>query len=411
MKTYFNLEKVKKVSLFLSQLNEKKKNTFLQRLATTLQNHKNIILETNKKDIKNAKTNKLSSAFIQRLTLNENGFTNMISRLIDLQKLKSGIGTVISKKQLRNGILLKKVAVPIGTILVIYESRPEVTVDIAALCIKSGNVALLKGGSEAINTNRVLYICIKNALVQSCIEKNAVSFVEDRKSVNFLLKQNEYIDLVIARGSYSLVKTILKQSSIPVLAHAAGGARIYVDKSADLSHAIHILINAKISKPAACNSLDTILIHRDIKDSFILELVQRMQSLKVSVMGDTYISKLTGVKKVNNSDWDTEFLGLKVSIKMVENSKEAIQFINTYTKKHSEGIIAADKKAINTFTKEVDAAALFINCSTRFNDGYEFGLGAEMGIATGKIHARGPVGLKELTIYKWEAYGNGQIRE
>lgn len=410
MKNIINLEKVKKAKISLSQLDENKKNVFLQELALTLINNKKNILKANKKDIESAVKNNLSQAFIKRLNLEDVEFTGIINKLTNLEKLDSGVGSVIERRRLKNGVLLKKVVVPIGTILVIYESRPEVTIDVAALCIKSGNCALLKGGSEARHTNKALFNAITEALAKVHIDGNAIRLIEGRTFLKALLKRNEYIDLVIARGSYNLIKKIQKLSSIPVLAHAAGGARIYVDISAHLSHALDVLVNAKISNPAACNSLDTILIHKDISGTFILKLIHRLQSFKVEVIGDAYISKLMNVKRIGNNDWTTEFLGLKVSIKMVKNSNEAIEFINIYSKNHSEGIIAEDKKVINTFTKSIDAAALFINCSTRFNDGYEFGLGSEMGIATGKLHARGPVGLKELTIYKWEAYGNGQIR-
>lgn len=408
MKNQLSFIKIRNAAQQLSQKTEKERNVFLQNLSEILKRNKTAILEDNKKDLEEGRKKNLSEAFIERLKLDENGIEKLCAKINDLQNLNSGIGAVLEERQLKNGISLRKISVPLGVILVIYEARPEVTIDVAVLCIKSGNTAILKGGSEALHTNKVLYGYIVKALKKSQIASNTVSFIEDRNYTNELLEKNLDIDLVIARGGYEMVKNIMNKSKIPVLAHSAGGARIYVDKSADLSQAIDILINSKISKPAACNSLDTILIHKDISDSFVTKLIKSLGGSKVTVLGDEYISKMAGVKK--NTDWNTEFLSLTVAIKRIENVSEAIQFINKHTKRHSEGIIAKDNDIVCQFTNGIDAAALFVNCSTRFHDGYEFGLGSEMGIATGKLHARGPVGLKELAIYRWEAYGNGQIR-
>ncbi len=410
MKNNLDMDKIKDASLSLFQKNEKEKNAFLESLANILLNNTAFIVRANRKDIQAAEKNGLSAAFIQRLILGQNGIKKLILKLKNLQQLKSGVGDILEKRRLKNGILLKKISVPLGVILVIYEARPEVTIDAAALCVKSGNAAILKGGAEAMNTNKALYKCIMDALERAGLDKNLISFVWDRGFINTLLLQNEFIDLVIARGSYGLVKAVQDRSLIPVLAHSAGGARIYIDKSARLPYVFDILINAKTSKPAACNSLDTILVHKQISDSFILEMVKRLKDARVTVLGDEYISKLTNTRKAKKNDWDTEFLDLVVSVKIVDNVDGAIKFIKQHTKKHSEAVIATNSGVINKFTRSIDAAAIFINCSTRFHDGYEFGMGSEMGIATGKLHARGPVGLKELTCYKWEAYGDGQIR-
>lgn len=409
MKNHQNLTSINNAALQLSQLNEKKRNEFLANLSNILKRNKNSIIDANKKDIKKAKKDKLSKAFIQRLVCDNKSLKSMQERLNGLQKLNSGIGTILEEKILPNNIMLRKVSVPIGVILSIYESRPEVTIDVAALCIKSGNAALLKGGTEAFYTNRVLYECIVLALKEANIAEKAVTKIENRAEVNRLLKQNKYIDLIIARGGYEMVNTIVNQSRIPVLAHSSGGARIYVDKSANLDFSIEVLVNAKINKPAACNSLDCILVHKDIEDSFIVKLVKTFKKNNVTVLGDESISKV--VRTQITTVWNTEFLGLTVCLKRVKSSREAISFINKYSNKHSEGIIAQDTSVINKFKKSIDVAAVFINCSTRFHDGFEFGLGSEMGIATGKLHARGPVGLKELTTYKWEVYGNGQVRK
>lgn len=403
MKNQINLESIKESASKLSLFSEKKRNRFLLQLAKELLARKKEIITANKIDIENANTNGLQTAFIQRLVFDALDIEKLIKRLKEIEKLQSGFGEIIDEKT-NHGLKIKKVCVPLGVIMVIYEARPEVTIDIAALCIKSGNAVILKGGSEAMHTNSLLYQCIKDALEKSEIDSNAITLIEstDRRFINSLLKQNKFIDLVIARGGYGLVKALLHNSTIPILAHSAGGARIYIDKSADLSLAEKVIVNAKISKPAACNSLDAIVVHRDIADKFISQITDMLQKKKVKVIGD---------REATEKDWDTEFLDLTVTIKVVSNVEEAVSFINKHSKRHSEGIIAEDKKVIDYFTSSIDAAALFVNCSTRLHDGHIFGLGSEMGISTGKLHARGPVGLKDLTTYKWEVYGNGQIRE
>ncbi len=398
MKQTLDLGRIKLAANRHSMTSERQANMFLRQLSEIILCWQKEIIEANKRDIAKARTQKLSLAFIDRLILDEAGIKKLILKIKDIERLRSGIGEIIEEKIVGNDLLLKKMRTSLGVIAVIYEARPEVTIDVAALCVKSRNTAILKGGSEALETNNVLYRCILEALKKSGFNKETISFIssKDRGVTNWLLTQHNYIDLVIARGGYGLVKAVLTQSTIPVLAHAAGGARIYVDKSADRELAEKIIVNAKTSKPAACNSLDTVVIHQDIETTFQSKIVPKL--------------KAAGVKIVKN-DWDTEFLGLRVSIKVVKDIDEAIEFINLHGKKHSEGIVATDREAITYFTKSIDAAALFINCSTRLHDGYVFGLGSEMGISTGKLHARGPVGLKELTTYKWEVYGNGQIRE
>lgn len=398
MKQALDLEKIKQSANKLSTTSEERRNTFLRHLPEVLLQKQQEIIEANKRDLAKAKTQRRSQAFIERLGLDETEIKKVIIKLRSVEKLRTGIGEIIEERTDENKLQFKKIRVPLGVIAVIYEARPEVTIDVAALCIKSGNAAILKGGSEAAETNKVLYTCISSALKKSKLAKETVSLIssKNRRITKWLLQRHDYIDLAIARGGRSLVKAVLSQSTIPVLAHAAGGARIYVDKSADLLMAEAIILNAKISKPAACNSLDTIVVHQNIAAEFVSKISTKLKD--------------NGVKIVEN-DWDTEFLGLSVSIKTVTNVEEAIYFINQHSKRHSEGIIATDKKVINYFTKSIDAAALFINCSPRLHDGYVFGLGSEVGISTGKLHARGPVGLKELTTYKWEVYGHGQIRE
>lgn len=393
-----NTKKIRTAFLELSNKSEKEKDNFLLLLAEILKRKKMDIISANKKDLKQARKNHLPEAFIQRLTLDKSGIEKIVEKVLEVRDLKSGRGEIIEEKIRKDGLRLQKIRVAIGTILIIYEARPEVTIDVTSLCIKSGNVAILKGGSEVIQTNRILYKCIVEALSQTHFNKETITFIDskDRKIIMNLITQNDIIDLIIARGGYEMVRYIQDNSSIPVLAHSSGGARIYIDKSADLSIVESIIINSKITKASACNSLDTVLIHKDIKDKIYSLLTKSLKNHKVGIIKDT---------------WDKEFLSLKISIKIVDDINEATNFINIYGKKHSEGIIAEDKNIINIFTQSIDAAAIFVNCSTRFHDGYEFGLGSEMGIATGKLHARGPVGLKELSIYKWIAYGKGHIRK
>ena len=295
------------------------------------------------------------------------------------------------------GIRLKKVRVPLGVVGIIYESRPNVTLEAAALALKSGNAVILKGGKEAINTNREIVSCIHKAFKKQHLPKEIVLFLDtaDRRVVDALIKADKYIDILIPRGGYELVKKVQVNSTIPVLAHSAGGARIYIDKSADINKALRICLNAKINRPATCNSLDTVVVHKGIAGIFLPKFYKLMSQ--------------NGVEIRNN--YETEFLDKIVAIKVVKDVNGAIRFIKKYSKGHSEGIIAVDKRAIEKFVQEIDAAGLFVNCSTRLHDGFIFGLGAEIGIATAKLHARGPVGLKELTTYKWIAYGKGQIRE
>lgn len=399
MKTVIHLEKVKRAALALSKTSESERNRFLVVLAKEITSAEKQILSANARDLARAKTAGMNRAFIERLEIGEKGMRHLGKKLASIRRLKSGLGEVTERRKEKGGLLLTKVRVPLGVLAVIYEARPEVTIDVAALCIKSGNAAILKGGSEALSTNAVLYACVKKALKKIGMPEDAVAFVatKNREATYALLKRNDVIDLVIARGSYGMVRSVLEKTSIPVLAHAAGGARIYIDKSADQAMAEKILVNAKITKPAACNSLDAVLVDRKIAKTFVPRIIKAMEAKGVTV------------KK--SMDWDEETLGLTVGIKVVSGAEEAIAFINEHTKKHSEGIVAKNKRIIDLFLRSIDAAALFVNASTRLHDGYEFGLGSEMGISTAKLHARGPVGLRELTTYKWQVYGKGTIRK
>ncbi len=423
-----NLKKTAGTKAELRSVSDSKRNEFLKILANEINKNKKQILGANKLDVEAAAKSKLNQAFIDRLKLSDKGIGSITDRLSEISKLNAGLDEIIEERKIEQGLTLKKVRVPIGVVLVIYEARPEVTIDVAALCLKSGNAAILKGGSESLHTNNVLFKCVKQGLVKSGLPENCVAFVNQnsREQLYDLLDRDDYIDLVIARGGYGLVNEVKKRTKIPVLAHASGGARYYIDKSADTGIINNIIVNAKTSKPAACNSADAVLIHEKISGEVITSLVANLQANGVKVLLDKKLrtvikksesEKVTGQSILNDvyllssHDYATEFLSKTIIIKSVASPEEACKFIEKYGKKHSEGIIAADQKIIDYFRRAIDTAAVFVNCSTRLNDGYVFGLGAEMGIATGKQHARGPVGLKELTIYTWEIYGKGQIRE
>ena len=407
------LTRTKEATTIFSLLSAEQKKKILFDLADILQKHKETILIENKKDIDQALKNGRSKSFIDRLTLTDKTFSTMLEQVKQIAELPDGLGETIEERTLANGVLLKKIRVPLGVIALIYESRPNITIDAAALCLKSGNAVVLKGGSEALNTNRVLVNCIQQVLKKHNIPEEAITFLDtsDRNVVTELLKQNQFIDVVIPRGGYDLVQKIVSESKIPVLYHASGGARIYVDESANLDIALNVITNAKTNRPATCNSLDTVIVNKNIAKEFLPLLVNKLQEFNVKVLGDGETKKIIKVEKATAQDYATEFLDLVLTIKIVNNIDEALAFIKTNTKNHTEGIIAENKGIINKFISSVDAAGIFVNCSTRLHDGGIFELGAEMGVATGKLHARGPVGLKELTTYKWVALGNGQIRE
>ena len=402
----------KEASRILAVLPVGKRRAVLQTLAVFLSRKKNDIFEANKKDTRLAKHSGQNSAFIDRLTFTEATFKEMVKQVRDIARADDPLGRILEKRKLANGVMLTKKSVPLGVLAVIYESRPNVTIDVAALSLMSGNVSILKGGSDVLNTNSVLVRCVHEALKKHTLPVSAVSFLatRDRSVVDQLVKENKLVDVLIPRGGYELVKKVVEESKIPILYHASGGARIYIDTSADLTKAIQICVNAKVNRPATCNSLDAVLVHENVAKKFVPRLVKALQDARVEVRGDRETQKLASVTKATEADYATEFLDYVAAVKIVKNVDEAIAFIASHTNGHSEGIVSENNKVIETFVNAIDAAGVFVNCSTRLHDGGTFGLGAEMGIATGKLHARGPVGLSELTTYKWVAYGNGQIR-
>ncbi|MFH1504700.1 MAG: glutamate-5-semialdehyde dehydrogenase [Candidatus Omnitrophota bacterium] len=408
------VKKAKQSSYAFNGLSAKQKNKVLLKMADYLTANKKFILKENEKDIEKALKAKLKKSFIDRLTLNEKRLKDMSVSLKEIARLKGPIGTIIAEWKRPNGLNVSKVRVPIGVILVVYEARPNVTSDCIGLLFKTSNVGILKGGKDSINSNIAIAKILKKAAKDSGINFAPFFVIEDtsRKIVDLLLKENEYIDLVIPRGGEALIRKVVKSSRIPVIKHYKGICHIYVDKEADLNKSLKICINAKVQRPSVCNAVETILVHEDRAAEFLPKLKREFDKYEVEIRAGLKAAKIIkGVKKAVEKDWFTEYLDLIVSVKVVRDIDEAIAHINHYGSSHTDSIITENPAKADKFVKEVDSACCFINISTRFSDGYQFGLGAEIGISTDKIHARGPMGLEELTIYKWIAAGNGQTRE
>ncbi len=397
----------------ISVLPTQKKNEFLGILADKLLLYKDEIVKKNRTDVEKAEKQGHSKAFIDRLLLTDERVEKMVKSVKNVKNLPDPVGEKIWETVRPNGLKIERVRVPIGVICIIYESRPDVTIEASILCLKSGNCVILKGGKEAINSNIILVSIIKESLKECGIPPEGVNLITvgGRRAVGYLLKLNEYIDLIIPRGGESLIKAVTEKSTIPVIKHYKGICHTYVDKEANLEKAWKITFNAKVQRPGTCNATETLLVHKDIAPKFLPKMAEMFKKAGVEMRGCEKTRKiLKGIKRATESDWKTEYLDMIISIKIVDTLEEAIAHINKYGSGHSDAIITEDKNAAEKFFQEVDSAALYHNASTRFTDGGEFGLGAEIGISTDKIHARGPMGLEELTIYKYLVYGNGQTR-
>jgi len=407
------LKKTRNAALTLSNVSDEKKESVLKAVADAVAKSKEEIQKANKIDVIAVRKAGKNKAYIDRLTLSDKVFGGMVEQVRDVAKLPDPVGKTLEERTLPNNICIKKISVPIGVIGIIYESRPNVTLDVSSLSFKSGNAVVLKGSTAARNSNRAIVSVIHRVFEEYDIPKEVVLFLDTagHSVVDELVRADAYVDLIIPRGGYELVKKIQQAASVPVLYHAAGGVRMYIDVSADLEKAVSVCVNDKVSNPAACNSLDTIVVHEEVLGDFLPRLHAALAKYKVEWYGDKQARAVLDMKEATEAVYNTEFLGMSLSVKTVSDVNEAIAFTNEHSKRHSEGIVSEDKNTIQQYVDNIDAAALFVNCSPRFHDGGQFGLGAEMGIATGKLHARGPVGLKELTIHKWIAYGDGQIRE
>jgi glutamate-5-semialdehyde dehydrogenase len=407
-------KKAKEVSRKLAIIDSETKNNILRRMADLLEERSSSIIEGNKKDVEEAKKAKLNPVLIDRLTLDAKRIKAMADGLRVVAGLADPIGDVIKTWKRPNGLSISKIRVPIGVILIIYESRPNVTVDSAGLCFKSGNCVILRGGKESINSNRVLVNVLHEALQENNLDKDCIQFIDtpDRSAVTVLLKMAQYIDLVIPRGGEQLIRVVVEESRIPVIKHYKGICHVYVDKYADIDMAEKIVINSKVQRPGVCNAMETLLVHKDIAKEFLPKVAQSLRSHKVELRGCEESRKIVSdMIAAKEDDWSTEYLDLILSIKIVKDLDGAILHINNYGSMHSDSIITQDAIRADKFVKEIDSACIFINASTRFSDGGEFGMGAEIGISTDKIHARGPMGLEELTSYKYMVKGKGQIRE
>jgi len=403
----------KDASRVLATLSTEEKNKALLVIANGIEKNKSRILSANIIDIKRAKGNNLSPALIDRLTLTSERIENICKSLKQLTKLPDPVGKILSKTTRPNKLRIEKVSVPIGVIGIIYESRPNVTVDAASLCLKAGNAVILRGGKESINSNIALYQIMINSLRKTKVPSDSIQMVKstDRKMVNRMLKLDEYIDLIIPRGGKGLIKFVVKNSTIPVIKHSDGICHTYVDKYADIDIAKTVCFNAKVQRPGVCNAMETLLVHKDIAKVFLSQMIEIFRNAGVEIRGCRETKKLvSGIKLAKKKDWSTEYLDLILSIRIVSSEQEAINHINTYGSCHSDAIITKNSSSADRFLKEVDSATVYVNSSTRFTDGGEFGLGAEIGISTGKLHARGPMGLEELTTYKYLIFGNGQVR-
>ena len=406
-------ENAKKAAYDLSILSTKTKNNALALMAKELLDSKEEIIRANKIDMQEAKNKNVSETLLDRLYLNDKRVEDMATGLLEIVKLPDPVGEIISMWKRPNNLQIGQKRVPIGVIGIIYESRPNVTCDAAGLCLKSGNATILRGGSDAINFNKAIVKALRNGIEKSGLPKDAIQLVSDtdREVAQKMMRLNEDIDVLIPRGGENLIKSVVKNATIPVIETGTGNCHIYVDESADFNMAIDIVLNAKTQRPGVCNAAEKLLIHENISKEFLPKVVKTLREKNVEIRGDEKSKEVVDdIILAKDEEWDKEYLDYIIAVKIVENVDEAIKHINNHGTKHSEAIITESYKNSQKFLERVDAAAVYVNASTRFTDGSEFGFGAEIGISTQKLHARGPMGLKELTSTKYIIYGNGQIR-
>ncbi|MCX8030795.1 MAG: glutamate-5-semialdehyde dehydrogenase [Thermodesulfovibrionales bacterium] len=398
----------------LARASSKQKNTVLIKMAQALIDSQNILLTENKKDIEQAEKKGLSKPIIERLTLNDKRIKEMADGLIEVTQLPDPVGEILNMRRRPNGMLVGKMRVPIGVIGIIYEARPNVTADATSLCLKAGNSVILRGGTEAINSNKAIVSILRKVAQEEGIHEGAITYIDipDRQAIMEMLKLEGIIDLIIPRGGEGLIRTVTENSRIPVLKHYKGVCHVFVDKDADLQMAEEISYNAKVQRPATCNAMETLLVDKAIAKEFLPKMLKRFQDSGVQIKGCLKTQALyPGIEAVNDDDYYKEYLDLILNVKIVEDLNEAMEHIAKYGSSHSDSIITQDYSKAMLFIREVDSSAVFVNASTRLNDGFQFGLGAEIGISTDKIHARGPMGLEELTCTKFIVFGNGQLRE
>jgi glutamate-5-semialdehyde dehydrogenase len=406
-------EKALQASRFLAVAGTAAKNCCLNRMADELEAAEKEIIKANEKDMDAGQKNGLSGAMLDRLKLNADRIKSMANGLRYVAGLEDPVGRTLSTTVRPNGLKIEKISVPIGVIGIVYESRPNVTVDAAGLCLKAGNAVILRGGSEAFQSNKVLAHCLNRAGVLSGIPDGAVQLVPwtDRQAVGIMLKMDKYIDLIIPRGGESLIRAVVEQSTIPVIKHYKGVCHLYVDDDCDIDMAVAVVENAKCQRPGTCNALESLLINSSIAESFIPPFIESMKKNGVELRGDSkFVSLVPDANEATDEDFYAEYLDLILSVAIVDDLDQAVEHINKYGSKHSDGIITGNQAKAKYFMERIDSATVYHNASTRFTDGEEFGMGAEIGISTDKLHARGPMGLPELTSYKYLIYGSGQVR-
>jgi len=398
----------------LSTASNEEKNVALNSMADQIEKDQSTILLENKRDIELAKSNNISSAMIDRLSLDETGIKNIASSIRNVAKLNDPVGRVLDSWDRPNGLIIKRVSIPIGVIGIIYEARPNVTADAASLCLKSGNASILRSGSDSFHSSFAIYESIKNGLKTTSLDDNSIQFVptKDREAVGLMLGGlNSNIDVIVPRGGKSLVSRVQNEAKVPVFGHLEGICHVYVNADADIEKAIDVTANAKMRRTSICGAAETLLIDKSIYKEYLPKILAKLVSLGCEVRGDQYVNGLfADAKDISEEDWSTEYLDAIISVKVVENIDEAISHIKKYGTGHTEAIITENENSAEYFFKHVDSSIILLNASTQFADGGEFGFGAEIGISTGRMHARGPIGLEQLTTFKYIVYGNGQIR-
>ncbi len=406
------LKKAKASSRVISTLDGKTKSNILEKMAKALEDNRELILEANNLDMKNANENNLSLALKDRLFLDRKRIGGMADSLLQIAKLREPVGRVLEGWRNDDNLLIEKVSVPIGVIGVIYESRPNVTADVGALCFKSGNVAILKGGKEAEYSNRAIATILQNVLEDEGLPKEIISLLPDssREGVAYLIRQDRYVDLIVPRGGEALIRYVSENATVPVVKHDKGLCHTYIHKDADFKKACAIAINAKCDRPGVCNAMETLLVDRDIAKSILPKLYKLFKAEGTELRADESTLEIIEASLASEEDWDTEYLSNILAIRIVDGVAEAISHIMEYGSGHSEAIITENYTVAEKFLDAIDASCVYVNASTRFTDGGAFGFGAEVGISTNKLHARGPMGINELTTYKYKVYGNGQIR-
>lgn len=407
------LELAKNASYTIKNLSQAEKNRVLESMASMILDNKEYIKNENKTDVLNARENGMKESMIDRLVLNDERIDSIVSGIRKVISLTDPVGEITSMWERPNGIRIGRKRVPIGVIGIIYEARPNVTVDAAVLCLKTSNVTVLKGGKEAIKTNIALVKIMQEALKKEGLPENAVSIIEDtqRETTIEFMKQNNYLDVLIPRGGQGLIKAVVENATVPVIETGTGNCHVYIDKYYDKEKAINITINGKVQRPSVCNALESIVVHKDVAEEFLPVICELLKEKNVIIKGcQKTLEIVDDIEKASEEDFYKEYNDLIISVKVVDNIDDAIMHINKCSTGHSETIITENYTNAEKFLNEVDSACVYVNASTRFTDGFEFGFGAEIGISTQKLHARGPLGLNELTTNKYVIYGNGQVR-